>query len=1200
MSRARPYLPLATALGWEPEAARRGVSKVARSARGFMRAYERAGSAKRLPEAWKRKREGFVARHVAQAEAAGEPWFEPGGSPTRRHLALIMWAYSPEPRGLAKHNPVETIDRAQVGQILAAHPGNAEYTAAQLADRWVVSPSFRLMRLHAWLPDLGVTPGKSGRSITTGPIIVDENLHGIGMYPGAEGPAPDFAVLDGQNRVVAARRGGPCAVLDAWVGEAIFDRLSEKERRFETQCAELARNVDLYLTAQSPGGALERLRTFVGKGLLSQDRLTYLRMRRKHGGGAFATNPLADANYEAQRNAYRKSNPRAIPISPKLYEKASKRMVAAASCLLKNKSGETAFESAGQIIFRNLHGKRMVVTLQAFALPDSHFKGEPYDGPYLGGGFLITQDAANEAKGALFLEFRMPPKGTKPPTKQQLETLLSRPIRHELTHAVDPQTLHHYHAVLDSIDANSEKAPSKYEDDPIEVKAFQREVVDEVFRALPSVLATPAPGTILERALDASPMWAARSAGMGDRNRKRVLQAVYRAVAEEGIDPSMRIGAPARSFYREPNPRAVPLDRSRMEQIADTLVAKILKNLDDPDYADDPYPRGIVAMLPDVDMPIVPSFGGPEARRRGEKLRHGPSHVKVDIWVRATDDDRTDASLEGDTKAQHPKDYPAGYMPYGLDIILRLPGRVSKRSWKSLRRRLREEVLRVLLHEATHFARLPWIRSKKSPRPHKSQAPSDRMAITREYLNDPEEIEARTQEIIAQAFDYLGTMPAFVRPSMQTILEFSPAWEEIDEYLTESNKRKVVQKVYRSLSDAGVAPTRARETTIEREFGESDDDDEFEDNPVVDDLGLSSVTENGVRFETGRPVEFRFVHGKIPAPNFGAKFQQDIEPAGRYLVHQPEGLGIFGRPVTDRVRREYEDGTMRFNRPLVLRFTDDPDSLYGPDLLESSASKRIQSQGKGLVPQARRRRLRRHCDRLGGPRKGFTHQRNRRPDDVRREAESDPRPAAHSNARPSRRGSPLRPGHRTRARPRGLLRRAHDRRLRGRHDLRPKRRRQGIRSGCLPRGGQHLRRRARRASGRGCHRQGDRGLPVPSRLRRRRRREPSGVLGARAHAPAARRRPVLRVRGRHARQQQPGRGLPRSRRRPARGLGRMAADRRGSGARGERPRSPAQVGIGHRPRPCGAGRRGETDLDEASRRLVELGQRAGQGHGGRA
>jgi hypothetical protein len=92
-------LPLRTVKKWEPLAKRLGVSKVARSSRGFLRAYEKAGTSSRLPEAWQRKRDGFISRHVAQAKAQGERWFERDGSPTRRHLALIMWAYSPKKVG---------------------------------------------------------------------------------------------------------------------------------------------------------------------------------------------------------------------------------------------------------------------------------------------------------------------------------------------------------------------------------------------------------------------------------------------------------------------------------------------------------------------------------------------------------------------------------------------------------------------------------------------------------------------------------------------------------------------------------------------------------------------------------------------------------------------------------------------------------------------------------------------------------------------------------------------------------------------------------------------------------------------------------------------------------------------------------------------------------------------------------------------
>jgi hypothetical protein len=96
----------AAAHKWEKLAASRGVSAVARSTRGFMRAYQKAGTWARLPDAWKRKRDAFIARHMAQGKSE-RLWKD--GKPSRRALALIMWAYmpprkNPQPASLHKTN----------------------------------------------------------------------------------------------------------------------------------------------------------------------------------------------------------------------------------------------------------------------------------------------------------------------------------------------------------------------------------------------------------------------------------------------------------------------------------------------------------------------------------------------------------------------------------------------------------------------------------------------------------------------------------------------------------------------------------------------------------------------------------------------------------------------------------------------------------------------------------------------------------------------------------------------------------------------------------------------------------------------------------------------------------------------------------------------------------------------------------------
>lgn len=79
------------------------VSQVARSRRGFLAAFRRAGGRlTRLSPEWRRKRAAFIKRHTAQALKRGEPMYDKFGHPTRRHLALIMWAASPSPAKLRK------------------------------------------------------------------------------------------------------------------------------------------------------------------------------------------------------------------------------------------------------------------------------------------------------------------------------------------------------------------------------------------------------------------------------------------------------------------------------------------------------------------------------------------------------------------------------------------------------------------------------------------------------------------------------------------------------------------------------------------------------------------------------------------------------------------------------------------------------------------------------------------------------------------------------------------------------------------------------------------------------------------------------------------------------------------------------------------------------------------------------------------
>ena len=80
------WMSLSSVLKWENEAKDLGVSKIARSKSGFLTAYKRYKTKNNMPEKWVKKRNGFIARHMAQYKK----------NPTyRRWLALVMWAYKP-------------------------------------------------------------------------------------------------------------------------------------------------------------------------------------------------------------------------------------------------------------------------------------------------------------------------------------------------------------------------------------------------------------------------------------------------------------------------------------------------------------------------------------------------------------------------------------------------------------------------------------------------------------------------------------------------------------------------------------------------------------------------------------------------------------------------------------------------------------------------------------------------------------------------------------------------------------------------------------------------------------------------------------------------------------------------------------------------------------------------------------------------
>jgi hypothetical protein len=98
-----PYIALHHLERIEPIAVRKRVSKAARSPKGFLTAYKIAGGDPYAMgrdgysgQLWEDRRSRFISRHMAQANRTNEKLWR-NGHPSRRHLSLMMWGYTPTP-----------------------------------------------------------------------------------------------------------------------------------------------------------------------------------------------------------------------------------------------------------------------------------------------------------------------------------------------------------------------------------------------------------------------------------------------------------------------------------------------------------------------------------------------------------------------------------------------------------------------------------------------------------------------------------------------------------------------------------------------------------------------------------------------------------------------------------------------------------------------------------------------------------------------------------------------------------------------------------------------------------------------------------------------------------------------------------------------------------------------------------------------
>jgi hypothetical protein len=106
-------------------------------------------------------------------------------------------------------------------------------------------------------------------------------------------------------------------------------------------------------------------------------------------------------------------------------------------------------------------------------------------------------------------------------------------------------------------------------------------------------------------------------------------------------------------------------------------------------------------------------------------------------------------------------------------------------------------------------------------------------------------------------------------------------------------------------------------------------------------LPLISIEEEGKKFSTNIPVEFRFLKNTNKAPKMGSRFQQDIEPAGFYCVH-------VENPI--QLSKEFITGIVKLNKPLVIEFNT-KNNGYDENSWKMNLYNVFKKKGKSLSKQ---------------------------------------------------------------------------------------------------------------------------------------------------------------------------------------------------------------------------------------------------------
>ena len=113
------YLPMIDKLGVSRVA--RGLQKSTTTNQGFTQVFLSGvslSSRATKNETWNQRRENYLKRHLKGGKRT--PLYNLDGSPSRYHLSLIAWAFSPDQKGLKKYMKSQKLNNTLFNKYLGS------------------------------------------------------------------------------------------------------------------------------------------------------------------------------------------------------------------------------------------------------------------------------------------------------------------------------------------------------------------------------------------------------------------------------------------------------------------------------------------------------------------------------------------------------------------------------------------------------------------------------------------------------------------------------------------------------------------------------------------------------------------------------------------------------------------------------------------------------------------------------------------------------------------------------------------------------------------------------------------------------------------------------------------------------------------------------------------------------------------------